>query len=484
MRRFSFNCSTRLHTGLAAGALLFFQLLGLSVTCTAQESPAPGQPLVEKYDIEMSKSLYVPYNGAFASALPDGFPIGIGSGLAYIGKDKEGSRWFYATGDRGPNADSPALTAKDGTTHPTKMFPVPRFTPVFGGLRLKNGKATLENVIPYRDMHGNPITGLPLPAGLTGSTGEIPLTDTLRASLPFDKNGLDTEGIDMDAHDKRILWACDEYGPFIIKMDAYTGTLLKKYTPGDGLPAILAKRQPNRGFEGLAVLPDGKVVAAMQSILDVDGNIKKNPATFTRLAVLDPTSGKVTQYAYPIDTEAYKKPADAKIGDLCAVGADTLLIVEQGKGKDGMRNLVYLIDLGGASDISNVKTGNGKEPELFSSRVEAEAGGIRYVTKRLILDLKALGWEAEKAEGIALLPDGKTIALTSDNDFGFSGSVEQPVNDDDGKAVKKATKYSTDGTSGSLQYKGTPTDARITLKATGEASALWLITMPKRVTGM
>ena len=53
------------------------------------------------------------YTGAFASAFPNGLPVGIGSGLLFTGK--QGDALTFATiTDRGPNADSP----KVGKTKP------------------------------------------------------------------------------------------------------------------------------------------------------------------------------------------------------------------------------------------------------------------------------------------------------------------------------------------------------------------------------
>ncbi len=61
------------------------------------------------------------YAGAFASAFPNGLPVGIGSGLLFTGK--QGDALTFATiTDRGPNADSP----KEGKNE-TENFRYARF---------------------------------------------------------------------------------------------------------------------------------------------------------------------------------------------------------------------------------------------------------------------------------------------------------------------------------------------------------------------
>ncbi|QGY39058.1 esterase-like activity of phytase family protein [Pseudodesulfovibrio cashew] len=434
---------------------------------------------IQKYDIEIPAKFLVPYAGKYADRFPDGFTIGIGSGLCYVGKAADGSRVFYAIGDRGPNADAPKLE-QDGKTVPTKMFPAPDYTPSYGALRVKDGKAVLASLIPLRNERMKPISGRPIPRGAVGSTGEIPLDDTL-AKLGFDPDGLDTEGIAIDRENRRNLWICDEYGPFIAKIDGYTGRIIKKYVPGKGLPMIAATRQPNRGFEGIAVTPSGKVLAAIQSVCDVDGNIKKSKATFIRLLLLDPATGAVRQYAYPHNRDDYKLSRDAKIGDLQALSETKFIIIERGKNADGKTRIpFYVIDLEGATDITGVKAKSGKELETLADRSDVEAMGIKYVKKTKLMDIKDYGWKPGKAEGVALLPDMRTLAVTSDNDFGFTFKVVNPVNDADGKPVKSIKKYTVDG-SGQVKYQGKPVETTVELVPTGTASKLWLVTLPKRV---
>ncbi|MDD3313063.1 esterase-like activity of phytase family protein [Pseudodesulfovibrio sp.] len=437
------------------------------------------EPVIEKYDVEIPAKFLVPYKGAFADRFPDGFTIGVGSGLCYVGKAADGSRVFYAIGDRGPNADAPKFETA-GKPVATKMFPAPDYTPSFGALRVKDGKAVLASLVPLKDARGRAVSGRPIPLGSVGSTGEIPVDDKL-AKLSFDPEGLDTEGIAIDAKSRRDLWICDEYGPFIAKIDGYSGRILKKYAPGAELPMIAAARQPNRGFEGIAVTPSGKVLAAIQSVCDVDGKIKESKATFVRLLLLDPVTGAVKQYAYPHNRDDYKISGDAKIGDLARISETRFLLIERGKCADGKTRIpVYVIDLAGASDITGVKTADGKELETLADRAEVEKLGVKYVKKTLLFDLKDYGWKPGKAEGVALLPDMRTLAFSSDNDFGFTFKVVNPAIGEDGKPVTKIQAYTVDG-AGQVKYKGQPVRTKVELEPTGTPSKLWIITLPQRV---
>jgi len=436
---------------------------------------------VEEYDIEIPEQFLVPYTGVYADRFPDGFTIGIGSGMCYIGRaHDDNARVFYAIGDRGPNADAPKY-AENGTATPTKMFPAPNYTPSFGAIRVKDGHAVLASLIPLRNEAMKPISGRAIPIGSVGATGEIPLDDAL-GKLAFDPDGLDTEGIDIDRNDPRHLWICDEYGPFIAKIDGYTGRIIKKYAPGQDLPMIVSKRQPNRGFEGIAVTPSGKVLAAIQSTCDVDGEIRKSRATFIRLLLLDPATGEVRQFAYPHNRDDYTLSRDAKIGDLHAVSDTKFILIERGKCADGKTRIpFYLIDIEGATDITSIKADDGRELETLAERADVEARGVTYVKKTKLIDIKEYGWKPGKAEGVALMPDMRTLAVTSDNDFGFTFKVVNPVSGDDGKPVTKAAAYTVDP-AGRVRYKGRPVDTRVELMPTGTASKLWFFTLPRKVT--
>lgn len=453
-------------------------ILGLAA-CLAWAGPAAAaSPTVAKHVIEAPEQNNIPAPAALAKAFPKGFPLGLGSGVAYAGRDADGAVLLYALGDRGPNADAPDYVAAPGAKPaPAKIFPAPDYAPSLAKVKIKDGVVTVLSITPLRDASGKPISGRPIPPGAVGSTGETPLGADLRV-LPLDPEGLDTEGVSVSPKDG-TLWLCDEYGPFLIQVDPASGKVLRKYGPGQGLPVIVAKRQPNRGFEGVAAAKDGKVFAVVQSILDVDGKVKESKAPFVRIVELDPATGKTRMFAYPLDVTAYKKTADAKMGDLAAVSPTRLVTVEQGKGADKkMRNMVYAIDLTGATDLTGKTTRDGKPLETVADLDALKALGVVPAQKTLVADLRALGWNTEKAEGLAIAPDGKTLFLTSDNDFGMTITPNQPATDKDGKPVTNPGKYqmSADGT---LSYKGKAVPTTFTVTPTTEKTELWIMTLPE-----
>jgi alkyl hydroperoxide reductase subunit AhpC len=217
--------------------------------------------------------------------------------------------------------------------------------------------------------------------------------------------------------------------------------------------------------------PTGKIIAAVQSTLDIDGKTAKS-ATFIRLLELDPQTGNTRMLAYPLEAGFYKKNKDAKIGDLVAVDEQTLLVIEQGKDKDKqMHNRIYRLDLTQGTDLSGQLIAN-KALE-YADADALQAAGVVPVGKQLLVDLQSLGWSAEKAEGLTLV-DSKTLAVTSDNDFGLGVKVKEKVGD-----AKDPTDYSTDG-SGKLLLEGKPVASSLSFKPlTGEgaSSALWLISL-------
>ena len=437
--------------------------LALGLTLTAMGSMALSAKDVDATAYIVHADAYqLPYKGnekAFNHHINPGY----GSALALKSVKADGTMEFYAITDRGPNGDIPTYV-KDGKKMSGKFFPTPNFTPSIGIIKVNPAKDRADIIasIPLK-VNGKPISGKPIPSGLTGSTNEVAL-DFKMNDLGTDRNGLDTEGLALDKDGN--FWISDEYGPFIAKVDK-KGNILEKYGPGMGLPKILADRVPNRGSEGLTVDEKGRVFALIQSPLNVDGKTAKT-AKYARIVEFNPVTKETTMYAYPVDT-GYKNTGAAKIGDITSIGKGQFLMIEQGKQHGEMQNLIYKVDLNGATPIAD----NG---DLEYGRLD---GKIVPAKKELVLDLRAEGWNIEKAEGLALLPDRKTIAVVNDNDFGMdidvkdSAVADPEVSDYTYDSDKKAMIYNKDNKVHKVKIslkKNAPTE---------QESQIWFFTLPK-----
>ena len=175
-------------------------------------------------------------------------------------------------------------------------------------------------------------------------------------------------------------------------------------------------------------------------------------------------------YAYPVDT-GYKNTGAAKLGDITSIGNGQFLMIEQGKQHGKMQNLIYKVDLRQAS----VNAGNG---DLEYGRLD---GKIKPAAKELVLDLRAHGWDIEKAEGLALLPDRRTIAVVNDNDFGIDVGVDDPA-----VPQAKVTDYTYQQDTGTTTYNKDKSvhQARFYLEKNApseQESQIWLFTLPEKL---
>jgi hypothetical protein len=489
---------------------------GRSETTVVAGTPA-GEIKVSKYVIDDSdktrfRVAYPGDNAGVKAAFPDGFFVGFGSGLTLKAKNSDGSLDFWFVTDRGPNGDSPDYTSQATGERKSKAFPAPGFNPKLGVLRLKDGVATPQAFNPLLTDAGAAISGLPLPEDAVGSSLEVALTETLGVRNPrFDANGIDPEGVAVAGGD---LWLCDEYGPFLMKVNPATGRITSRLKPGAGLglPEVLKYRRANRGFEGVASTPNGKVYAIVQSPLEMPktkdalgSEVKKfNDGVLLRLVELDPQTQATRMFAYTPDLSLYTRARDVKLGDMVALSDTRFLLIEQGAQKDGVvHNMVYLIDTAGATDISNVTTTtlaaasagaeaqNGKL-HLDYLKATADLSDLTKVTaivtpvkKKLLFDLKAegFGWVAEKAEGLALVDD-QTLAIANDNDFGVSAKIQKAK--DGVTTLLKGDDCAYNGDTQTFSGDACPADGSTYSYAVGRGSAderpsrLWLFKLPKK----
>lgn len=415
---------------------------------------------VKKYIVNPGNHKII-YNGQEREFLT-GINPGYGSGLAFKGINKDDSLEFYAITDRGPNTDAPKYLKK-GKEINGKFFPVPNFNPSIGIIKVTKDEAVIKDTIGLKTKYGDKISGRIIPENLIGATHEIGFSLDM-SKVNNDIYGVDTEGIAIDRDGN--FWLCDEYGPFILKVDKH-GKILEKYSPKEGLPEILKYRVPNRGFEGITIDENGDIFAIIQSPLDVENETKKT-AKYTRIVKFNPNTKECTMYAYPVDN-GYKDFSKAKIGDITSIGEGKFLVIEQGKQKNKMENRIYMIDINGASEVED----NG---DLEYGKIK----DLKPVEKKLLMDLRKYGWNIEKAEGLTLLPDKKTIVVVNDNDFGIETKIE-----DSEHSNSKFEDYTYNEDKGEFYYKdmiAKKAKVKITQNSeTERESQLWLFKFKDKI---
>ncbi|MFS2006063.1 esterase-like activity of phytase family protein [Duganella sp. CT11-25] len=465
---------------------------------------------VTRYQMQAANSYYIPYEGTNAKVKED-FPLGFlpsyGSSIAFKGTNANGDLEFYGLTDRGPNGDGPNLPALSGSgVTGAKIFPSPSFAPAFGVITVGKNGAVLTASTPIKVSATVNASGLPVAPGAVGNSSELPVMDTMKydatSKATFNAGGIDSEAIVVDKK-RNVLWVSDEYGPFIVKIDPATGIILNKYAPGSGLPDIFLKRRANRGMEGLALdTTTDKLHGFLQSPL-TDGNANYSVtgkseaverfARFTRWVEFDPstgTSGKM--YAYPLDAADYQdgRTGNAKLGDVVALGNGKFIVIEQGAAPGGkVFNKLMLVEIGTATDIAgaayNVTTSDLEKSSMGGVAVNgADWKSVTTLKKTLLLDLNAIGWLAEKAEGLTIV-DGNTLALANDNDFGLKTKVYTAA----GVAVEDAdvTKCNIDASGAIITSSSAGCTAGNTIRvARGtdleRPSRLWLIKFTKALT--
>lgn len=462
---------------------------------------------VTRYQVQAANSFYIPYEGGNAKVKAD-FPLGFlpsyGSALAFKGTNASGDLEFYGLTDRGPNGDGPNVPNPGGSgTVGAKIFPSPSFTPSIGVITVGKAGAVLNSTLPIKVSASANSSGLAIPAGSLGNSAEVPVFDAMKYDVAskavYSANGLDTEAIAFDKK-RNALWVSDEYGPFIVKIDAASGVIQSRYAPGSGLPTIFAKRRANRGMEGMALdtasdklhgflqspLTDG---SALYSVTGKSEQVERF-ARFTRWIEFDPVTGTTGRmFAYPLNGADYAdgRTGNAKLGDMVALGNGKFIVIEQGAAPGGkVFNKLMLVEIGSATDINatafNPATSDLEKSSMGAALVNgADWSKVVTLKKTLLLDLNAVGWLAEKAEGLTIV-DGNTLALANDNDFGLKTKIFTPS----GEAVADAdvTKCNVDASGTIITSNAAGCNAANTIRvARGDdrerPSRLWLIKFSK-----
>ncbi|MER5896668.1 esterase-like activity of phytase family protein [Streptomyces sp. NPDC001876] len=345
---------------------------------------------------------------------------GIGSDLFPTGRRGE----FWTVTDRGPNGQIKV----DGKKRRT--FPVPGFDPAIVRIRVEGKRIEVLDSLPLTTRSGNAVTGLANQA----SRDEAPYTFDAQTPLAYNPNGLDTEGIVRAADGS--FWLVDEYGPSLVHVSS-RGRVLTRYVPQglrlegadyrvvEALPGVLLHRKINRGFEGLALLPGGDLVLAVQSPLSLPDQDAGEASRNVRFLRFSAKKQKVTaEYAYRFDPVEVVDPgeddtSELKISSVVAIGRDTLLVEER---TDRSARLHRVTLPAGSGILGSVWDDPATSP-AYEELDDPSASGVRVLRKSLVVDLGTVAGVPGKIEGVAVT-GRDTLALINDNDFGMTDGAE------------------------------------------------------------
>ncbi|MEU3613394.1 esterase-like activity of phytase family protein [Streptomyces sp. NPDC006872] len=408
----------RVHRSVAAGV----PLAVLAALATA--GPAAAGTSSHTAHVTRTATLGDIPLGAFSNALLPGTVAddrgvdlgGIGSDIYPTGRKGE----FWTVTDRGPNGQIKVGGSKRRT------FPVPGFDPAIVRIRVSGDTVKVVQAIPVTTSSGKPVTGLSNQEG----RDEAPYSYDARTPLSYNPNGLDTEGLVRAADGS--FWLVDEYGPSLVHVSA-RGKVLTRYVPEglkltgtdypvvETLPAVLLHRKTNRGFEGLAQLPGGDLVLAVQSPLSLPDTAAGEGSRTARLLRFSPKKKAVTaEYAYRFDPVDVVDPSEddtseLKISSVVSVGGDRLLVEER---TDKAARL-QLVRLSRSANILGSSWDDDATTPSLEQLDDPAASGVPVLSKRLVVDLGKVAGVPGKIEGVARVDDD-TLALVNDNDFGMT----------------------------------------------------------------
>lgn len=366
---------------------------------------------------------------------------GLGSGLAHRAGDPPGRIW--AIGDRGPNLKIPFAIEHYGIRHlgdyvdidGAKIMPHLDIGPAISELRVEGNNVVCVRTIPLRDRSGKPLSGIPIPGGFSEPAFALDGTP-----IEPDPSGADTEGI--AAARDGTFWIADEYGPSLLHVAA-DGVVIARLVPEgcghwfrdadypvvEALPAIAARRQLNRGFEGLALSEDEtSLYLAFQSPLahpDEHAHRHGRHVRIWNLKVV--TELVVAEYLYPLDApDTFRRDvalgpmrwSDLKVSELVALGGNEVLVLERGSATTKL----YTVTLDPACAIDNAYLDIATRPTIEDL---SAAGRLRetvpLLAKSLLFTTDDHPEIDADLEGIALLSPGSML-LVNDNDFGVDGT--------------------------------------------------------------
>lgn len=354
---------------------------------------------------------------------------------------------FWGVGDRGPNIKPRDAVRRYGLTRleglipvdGAKVMPLPEVGPALARFRLDGDAVVLEAAMPLRASDGTLLNGLPPPS--FGAEETEPAFALDGAPLPHSADGADSEGI-AALPDGRF-WIAEEYGPSLLLVGP-DGTAERRLIPAgsagryagsaiptlEALPPIASARKLNRGFEALALSPDGAVLyAAFQSPLAHPDRAAHDRGDLVRIWALDAQSGALlAEHAYPLDPptgfvrDCRAGPVavnDVKVSEMTCLSDGSLIVLE----RVTLSTQLYRVEL--AQELPARLRDAASRPTLEQlGQAGCAAAGIPLLVKQRYFSTDDHPEICGDLEGLIVLDDG-SLLLANDSDYGTEGAVTQ-----------------------------------------------------------
>ncbi len=345
---------------------------------------------------------------------------------------------FWTCSDRGVNVDCASANLSGCTPTYDKMFCFPSYAPKIHRIKLSGDSIQILRTITMKRPGGANATGVLNPTGFGSTAAEQASTDTVLNCANFNAKiaakdiwSIDPEALVVDKDGN--FYVSEENGPTIWKMNQ-NGVVIKRYSPYANLAGaqpqdvqidtVFKYRKNNRGFEAMAIAPNGKLYVMIQSPILYPSTAVGENTRVHRMLEIDPVTNAQRMLVYLNDGVVGAAGAnqirlrDWKIGDMAAINDSTFLVIEAAlRGTTDIKR-IYKININAATTVNSGLYG-GQTLEALADSAGLAFQGITAVKKTLFMDLNANGWPSslEKSEGLAIINDS-TIVVGNDNDFG------------------------------------------------------------------
>lgn len=339
--------------------------------------------------------LTLPSGTAGASTHAQGpFPMCAGAGLAFQRERGDGTLFLAGLTGRGPMLPGPTAALADGRKLPSRYCLSPMFQPRIVRMEVSESAARCAAPVPLTNEEAKALYGLPP----REAEGEV-LLSLANERISGTSRPIHPTGVALARDD--TWWVADAYGPALRQFSAQ-GLERALLRPGAGLPGALAGRAGV--LTGLTTLPDGRLLTIDRTGFGTE--------RFLGVIIADPVARTCSAHLLPVEPDA-RRVAPPEPGDVAALTNTEFLLLERFTNAAGERDArIVRCSIAGAEDVSSRS-----RAELMRWK-RSRAGCAARGTLLVIGEAEGVLCAPALARGVAVLPDGRTVAVITHNGCG------------------------------------------------------------------